>query len=65
VIFLGYTGTSQMACLEHMGQKITVPQSSSGEMPESGWDVLNGREAERIEMAPARVPMAASNAKPL
>ena len=36
VIFLGYTGTSQMSCLELMAKKIAVSQSTSGDIPESG-----------------------------
>jgi hypothetical protein len=54
VIFLGYAGTSQIACLKLMGKKIAVSQSTSGDMPESGLDVLNDSEGESIEMALAR-----------
>jgi len=54
VIFLGYKGTSQMDCLRLMGKKIAVSQSTSGDMPESGLDVLNDSEGESIEMALAR-----------
>jgi SNF2 family DNA or RNA helicase len=59
VIFLGYAGTSQIACLKLMGKKIAVSQSTSGDMPESGLDVLNDSEGESIEMALARELMAA------
>lgn len=54
VIFLGYKGTSQMDCLRLMGKKIAVSQSTSGDMPESGLDVLNDSEGESIEMALAK-----------
>ncbi|GKS73290.1 DEAD/DEAH box helicase [Acidovorax sp. SUPP950] len=54
VAFLGYAGTSQMDCLRLMGKKIAVSQSTSGEMPESGLDVLNESEGESIEVALAR-----------
>ncbi|XKF33372.1 helicase [Alicycliphilus denitrificans] len=54
VIFLGYAGTSQMECLMLMGKKIAVSQSTSGDMPESGLDVLNDNEGESIEVALAR-----------
>lgn len=59
VVFLGYAGTSQMDCLKLMGKKIAVSQSTSGDMPESGLDVLNDNEGESIEMALARELMAA------
>ena len=54
VIFLGYAGTSQMDCLRLMAKKITVSQSTSGDMPECGLDVLNDNEGESIEVALAR-----------
>ena len=54
VIFLGYAGTSQMECLRLMAKKIAVSQSTSGDMPESGLDILNDNEGESIEMALAR-----------
>ena len=54
VIFLGYAGTSQMECLRLMAKKIAVSQSTSGDIPESGLDVLNDNEGESIEMALAR-----------
>src|SRR5690606_30957695 len=40
VIYLGYADTSQMTCLGLMAKKITVSQSTSGDVPESGLDVL-------------------------
>lgn len=53
VIFLGYTGTSQMSCLELMAKKIAVSQSTSGDIPESGLDSLNS-DGDSVEMALAR-----------
>jgi hypothetical protein len=53
VYFLGYEGSAQMACLELMAKKIAVAQSTSGDMPESGLDVLN-QGGESIEVALAR-----------
>ena len=41
VVFLGYSGTAQTACLSLMATKIAVSQSTSGDMPETGLDVLN------------------------
>ena len=41
VLYLGYEGSTQMDCLKLMGKKIAVSQSTSGEMPDSGLDVLN------------------------
>lgn len=59
VIFLGYAGTTQMDCLKLMGKKIAVSQSTSGDMPDSGLDVLNDNEGESIEMALAKELIAA------
>lgn len=53
VLFLGYAGTAQMACLQLMAEKIAVSQSTSGDMPESGLDVLN-QSGDSIEVALAR-----------
>ncbi len=53
VYFLGYAGTAQMACLELMAKKIAVSQSTSGDMPESGLDVLN-QGGDSIEVALAK-----------
>jgi hypothetical protein len=53
VYFLGYRGSAQMACLELMAKKIAVAQSTSGDMPESGLDVLN-QDGDSIEVALAR-----------
>ena len=59
VIYLGYAGTTQMDCLKLMGKKIAVSQSTSGEMPESGLDVLNDTSGDSIEMALAKELLAA------
>ncbi|MFW7269209.1 helicase-related protein [Gluconacetobacter sp. Hr-1-5] len=58
VIFLGYAGTSQMTCLGLMARKIMVSQSTSGDVPESGLDVLN-QDGDSIEVALARQLLAA------
>lgn len=41
VVFLGYSGSSQVECLKLMAKKIAVTQSTSGDMPDCGLDVLN------------------------
>lgn len=41
VYFFGYAETAQMTCLSLMSKKIAVSQSTAGEMPESGLDILN------------------------
>lgn len=53
VYFLGYNGSAQMACLSLMAKKIAVAQSTSGDTPETGLDVLN-QDGDSIEMALAR-----------
>jgi SNF2 family DNA or RNA helicase len=53
VIFLGYAASSQMACLQLMAQKIMVAQSTSGDIPESGLEVLN-QDGDSVEVALAR-----------
>lgn len=53
VIYLGYARTSQIACLELMAKKITVSQSTAGDVPESGLDALN-QDGDSIEIALAR-----------
>lgn len=53
VIFLGYANTSQMTCLALMAKKITVSQSTSGDVPECGLDVLN-QDGDSVEVALAR-----------
>ncbi|HAV1239736.1 TPA: DEAD/DEAH box helicase [Salmonella enterica] len=58
VIFLGYTGTSQMACLDLMARKIAVAQSTAGDVPESGLDILNS-DGDSVEIALAKQLLAA------
>ncbi len=53
VHFLGYAGSAQMECLRLMAQKIAVSQSTSGDMPDSGLDVLN-QSGDSIEVALAK-----------
>lgn len=53
VIYLGYAGTSQMSCLQLMSKKIMISQSTSGDLPESGLDVLN-QDGDSVEVALAR-----------
>jgi hypothetical protein len=53
VHFLGYAGTAQMGCLELMAKKIAVSQSTSGDMPDSGLDILN-QSGDSIEVALAK-----------
>lgn len=53
VIYLGYAASSQMACLALMAKKILVSQSTSGDVPESGLDVLNP-DGDSVEVALAR-----------
>ena len=52
VHFAGYSGTAGEVCLELMGKKISVSQSTSGDMPENGLDILNQEEASiEVELA--------------
>jgi SNF2 family DNA or RNA helicase len=53
VIFLGYAESAQVACLKLMAKKIAVSQSASGDMPDSGLDVLN-QGGDSIEVALAK-----------
>ena len=53
VLYLGYAGTTQMDCLKLMGKKIAVSQSTSGDMPDSGLDVLNDS-GDSLEVALAK-----------
>lgn len=53
VIFLGYAGSSQMACLDLMARKIAVAQSTAGDVPESGLDILNS-DGDSVEIALAK-----------
>ena len=53
VHFLGYEGCAQMECLSLMAKKIAVSQSTSGDMPDSGLDVLN-QSGDSVEVALAK-----------
>jgi hypothetical protein len=53
VYFLGYEHSAQMDCLSLMAKKIAVSQSTSGDMPDSGLDVLN-QGGDSVEMALAK-----------
>lgn len=53
VHYLGYAETAQISCLELMAKKIAVSQSTSGDMPETGLDVLNS-DGDSIEVALAK-----------
>jgi len=53
VLFLGYAGSSQIECLKLMAKKIAVSQSTSGDMPDSGLDVLNDA-GDSLEVALAK-----------
>lgn len=52
-VTLRYAGSAQMQCLELMAKKFAVPQSASGDMPDSGLDVLN-QGGDSIEVALAK-----------
>ncbi|MDM4770882.1 SNF2-related protein [Solimonas sp. SE-A11] len=58
VHFFGYAETTQIACLRLMAQKIAVSQSTSGDMPDTGLDVLN-QDGDSIEVALAKQLLAA------
>ncbi|MDD5394850.1 MAG: SNF2-related protein [Thiothrix sp.] len=53
VYFLGYENTAQTACLALMAEKIAVSQSTSGDMPDTGLDVLNPN-GDSVEVALAK-----------
>lgn len=53
VVFLGYQDTAQTTCMQLMGQKIAVSQSTSGDIPDNGLDSLNV-EDQSIEMELAK-----------
>ena len=53
IYFLGYAGSAQMRCLALMAKKIAVSQSTSGDMPDSGLDVLN-QGGDSVEVALAK-----------
>ncbi len=53
VYFLGYVESAQQSCLELMAKKIAVAQSTSGDMPDTGLDILN-QGGDSIEVALAK-----------
>ena len=53
VLFLGYKKSTQTECLRLMASKIAVSQSTSGDMPDTGLDILNQDDA-NIETALAK-----------
>lgn len=53
VHFFGYEGSAQMECLRLMSKKIAVSQSTSGDMPDSGLEILNDS-SDSIEVALAK-----------
>ena len=53
VHYLGYEDTAQITCLQLMAKKIAVSQSTSGDMPDTGLDVLN-TDGDSIEVALAK-----------
>ena len=53
VVFFGYAGSSQIACLQLMAKKIAVAQSTSGDVPETGLDALN-QDGDSVEITLAR-----------
>lgn len=53
VIYLGYAGSAQIACLDLMARKIAVTQSTAGDVPESGLDILNS-DGDSVEIALAK-----------
>jgi len=53
VTFLGYSETAQINCLSLMAKKIAVCQSTSGDLPETGLDILN-QDGDSIEVELAK-----------
>ena len=53
VHYLGYANSAQMQCLRLMAKKIAVSQSTSGDMPDCGLDILN-QDGDSIEVALAK-----------
>ncbi len=53
VYYLGYAETAQIDCLSLMAKKIAVSQSTSGDTPDTGLDVLN-QDGDSLEIALAK-----------
>ncbi len=58
VYYFGYADSTQITCLSLMAKKIAVSQSTSGNMPDSGLDILN-QDEESIEVALTKQLLAA------
>lgn len=58
VFFLGYEASAQSTCLSLMAKKIAVSQSTSGDMPDTGLEILN-QDGDSIEVALAKQLVAA------
>lgn len=56
--FLGYADSAQTTCLSLMASKIAVSQSTSGDMPDTGLDMLN-QNGDSVEVALAKQLLAA------
>ncbi len=53
VYYLGYADSAQIACLTLMAKKIAVSQSTSGDVPDTGLDILN-QDGDSVEVALAK-----------
>jgi len=53
VYYLGYANSAQITCLSLMAKKIAVSQSTSGDVPDTGLDILN-QDGDSVEVALAR-----------
>ena len=64
VFYLGYAETAQIDCLRLMAKKIAVSQSTSGDMPDTGLDVLN-QDGDSLEVELAKRLIARRLVKPV
>lgn len=53
VYYLGYANSAQITCLSLMAKKIAVSQSTSGDVPDTGLDILN-QDGDSVEVALAK-----------
>ena len=53
IFFIGYSGSAQMACLSLMAKKISVIQSTSDDMLDTGFNVLI-QDGDSLEVALAK-----------
>ncbi len=52
IYYLGYEDSAQASCLSLMASKIAVAMSTSGDMPDTGLDILNqGGDSIEVELA--------------